>query len=122
MARYRSSRYRGSLFGTVFDVMQWLFECWVTHHAEERTLDGARLVLSDALAGTLDGPRLERFLTPGSEHDLKFLDVRRRFHALLQDPACCDWGEETGHERLPLTDQGRARTRELLDELGGPPA
>src|SRR3989442_9035510 len=93
---------------------------WVLQQLSDRTYrpsrDEIRQILQASLEGRLDVKALDEFSCVRIAYDRRLDRLRERYNAILDDPLCL-LGEITKSNATPLSEQGLARVRELVNEL-----
>ena len=94
----------------------FLFLQWLSDRTYRPSRTDIRQILEASLEGRLDVQALDEFSCVRIAYDARLDRLRQRYNTNLEDPAC--WlGEITKENATPLSEQGRARVRELIHEL-----
>ena len=94
----------------------FLFLQWLSDRTYRPSQDDIRRVLEASLEGRLDVKALDEFSCVRIACDPQLDRLRQRYNTVLDDPTCI-LGELTASNATPLSELGKARVRELINEL-----
>jgi hypothetical protein len=98
-------------------ILLFIFLNWLSARTYRPSKDDIRRILQASLDGRLDIGSYDEFSSVPIRYDSRLDDIRRRYNAIVEDPAHFQEGDIAETNATPLNEQGRARLRELLADL-----
>jgi len=93
---------------------------WILQRLSDRTYRPSpaeiREILRASLEGRLNWKALDEFSCVRIAYDRRLDQLRERYNAILDDPASL-LGQATESNATPLSEQGLARVRELINDV-----
>jgi hypothetical protein len=107
-------------------ILFFVFLNWLSARTYRPSKEDVRRILQASLGGRLDIGSFDEFSSVPIRYDLQLDEIRRRYNAIVEDPAHFQEGDIAETNATPLNERGRAQLRELLADLqrlpdiGGP--
>jgi hypothetical protein len=98
-------------------ILSFVFLNWLSARTYRPSKDDIRRILQASLDGHLDIGSFDEFSSVPIRYAPRLDDIRRRYNAIVEDPAHFQEVDIAEANATPLNERGRARLRELLDDL-----